>query len=35
VKASSAKPGMARRLYIDALRRADAGDIAPLIKFCR
>jgi Fic-DOC domain mobile mystery protein B len=35
VKSSSSKPGMARRLYIDALRQADAGDILPLLKFCR
>jgi Fic-DOC domain mobile mystery protein B len=35
VKAGPAKPGMARRLYIEALRQADAGDIGPLLKFCR
>lgn len=29
------RPGQARQLYIEALQRADQGDIAPLLRFAR
>lgn len=29
------RPGQARRQYIEALQRADQGDIAPLVRFAR
>ena len=35
VDADFASPGNARRIYIDALKEADAGNFEPLIAFCR
>jgi fido (protein-threonine AMPylation protein) len=35
VNADLAAPGDARRIYINALKEADAGNLAPLIAFCR
>jgi len=35
VNADLANPGSARRIYIDALKKADAGNFEELIKFCR
>ena len=34
-RAQSDKPGEAREKYLQALRTADAGDVAPLIEFAR
>jgi hypothetical protein len=35
VNADLAGPGNARRIYINALEEADAGNFEPLITFCR
>lgn len=35
VKADLVAPGNARRIYIDALKEADAGNFMPLVAFCR
>jgi Fic-DOC domain mobile mystery protein B len=35
VNADLAEPGTARRIYVNALKEADAGNFEPLIAFCR